>query len=240
MSKAAVSRLVTLFGSRILETRDFRGDDEVVVAPADFHAVALALRDDADLAMDHFIDLTAVDFPEREPDAPRFDVVLHMRASTKGHRVRVRTAVEDGAPLASLVDVWVGANWAEREIFDMFGIRFTGHPDLRRILMYDEFVGYPLRKDYPIDRAQPLVEYRETADLNKLAPFGIEEGQPFTRVRWEDRLAGEDAQVSPAIAVQQSQRRTISDSEVALTQQARLDADARAAALAAAAEPKGE
>lgn len=243
MSKAAVSRLVTLFGARILETRDFRGDDEVVVAPAEFHAVALALRDDADLAMDHFIDLTAVDFPEREPDAPRFDVVLHMRSSTKGHRIRVRTAVEDGAPLATLVDVWVGANWAEREIFDMFGIRFSGHPDLRRILMYEEFVGHPLRKDYPIDRAQPLVEYREIADLNKLAPFGIEEGQPFTRVRWEDRLAGpgEDAQVSPAIAVQQSQRRAISDSEVALTQQARLDAEVRAAAAAAAAaEPKGE
>lgn len=222
MSKAAVSRLSSLFAARILETRDFRGDDEVVVGKGDFHAVALALRDDAELAMDHFIDLTAVDYPEREPDGPRFDVVLHMRSSTKGHRVRVRTRLEDGESLPTLTDVWVGANWAEREVYDMFGIRFDGHPDLRRILMYDEFVGHPLRKDYPIDRAQPLVEYREASALTKLAPFGIEEGQPFARVRWEERLRGDDEQVSPAIAVQQGQKRNVSDSEIAVAQQARL------------------
>jgi NADH-quinone oxidoreductase subunit C len=234
MSKAAVSRLSTLFASRILETRDFRGDDEIVVAKKDFHDVALALRDDADLVMDHFVDLTAVDYPEREPDGPRFDVILHMRSSSKKHRIRVRTRVGDTESVPTLTDVWVGANWAEREIFDMFGIRFDGHPDLRRILMYDEFIGHPLRKDYPIDRAQPLVEYRETSDLNKLAPFGIEEGQPFSRVRWDDRLAGEDAQVSPSIAVQTGQKRTLSDSEIAVSQKATLDAKA------AVTEQKGE
>jgi NADH-quinone oxidoreductase subunit C len=235
MSKAAVSRLVTLFSARILETRDFRGDDEVTVAPSDFHAVARALRDDAELAMDHFIDLTAVDYPEREPEGPRFDVILHMRSSTKGHRVRVRTRIADTETLPTLTDVWVGANWAEREIFDMFGIRFDGHPDLRRILMYDEFIGHPLRKDYPIDRAQPLVEYRETDDLHKLAPFGIEEGQPFSRVRWDDRLQGDDAQVSPSIALQQRQRRMLSDSEIAVAQQANLATPATPAP-----ETKGE
>lgn len=232
MSKAAVSRLGALFSARILETRDFRGDDEVVVSPSDFHAVALALRDDAELAMDHFVDLTAVDYPEREPEGPRFDLVLHMRSSEKRHRVRVRTRLEDGQTIATLTDVWAGADWAEREIFDMFGIRFDGHPDLRRILMYDEFVGHPLRKDYPIDRAQPLVEYREADTLHKLAPFGIEEGQPFARVRWDDRLQGDDAQVSPSIALQQGQRRMLSESEIAVAQQAKL--------VSPAPETKGE
>ena len=83
----------------------------------------------------------------------------------------------------------------------MFGIKFKGHPDLRRILLYEEFVGHPLRKDYPIDKAQPLVPYREVSEIDKLAPFGIEEGQPFARIDWESRLAGRDEQVSPAIGV---------------------------------------
>ncbi|MGB5704298.1 MAG: NADH-quinone oxidoreductase subunit C, partial [Polyangiales bacterium] len=117
-----------------------------------------------------------------------------------------------------------GANWAEREVFDMFGIEFQDHPDLRRILLYEEFIGHPLRKDYPIDKAQPLVPYREVTDITKLPPFGIEEGQPFARIDWEARLAGGDHQVSPAIGVQQGQRRTLSDSEAAQQIQARIDA----------------
>ena len=112
----------------------------------------------------------------------------------------------------------------------MFGIPFKGHPDLRRILMYEEFEGHPLRKDYPIDRAQPLVPYRDTDEIDKLPPFGIEEGQPFARIDWEARLAGRDQQVSPAIGLQQGQRRTLSDSEAAEQLQRKL----------AAAKEKGE
>ena len=216
MSKAAVARLEALLGAKILAKDDFRGDDEVLVADSDWLAVATAARRDAELAMDHFIDLTAIDFPEREPDEPRFDVLLSVRSSKTNQRIRLRTRVADGRSVASVVSLWAGANWAEREVFDMFGIRFEGHPDLRRILMYDEFVGHPLRKDYPIDRAQPLVEYREVDGVHKLPPFGIEEGQPFSRIRWEDRLRGE-AQVSPSIALQQGQRRALSDSAIAAT-----------------------
>jgi NADH-quinone oxidoreductase subunit C len=146
-----------------------------------------------------------------------------MRSTQKRHRIRVRTRIADGEKLASLSAVWAGANWAEREIWDMFGIKFTGHPDLRRILLYEEFEGHPLRKDYPIDRVQPLVPYRDVADVRKLAPFGIEEGQPFARINWEERLEGRDAQVSPAIAVQTGQRRALSDSEIAEEQHQRLD-----------------
>lgn len=226
MSKAAVARLKTLLGDRVLETSDFRGDDEIIVAPKDWLETAKLLRDDEALAFDHFCDLTAIDYPEREPEGPRFDVVLLMRSLSKKQRIRVRTRIADGQQLATVSEVWAGANWAEREVYDMFGIRFAEHPDMRRILMYEEFVGYPLRKDYPIDRVQPLVPYRDVPEVRKQAPFGIEEGQPFGRVRWEDRLAGRDTQVSPSIGVQVGQRRALSDSEIAEEQQKTLGAEA--------------
>ena len=210
MSQAAVAHLVANFGDRVLAQADFRGDDEVAVASADWHEVALFLREDDSLCMDHFMDLTAVDHPERDP---RFDVLLIVRSSKNGDRVRIRTALPQDQSLVTLTDVWAGTNWAEREVFDMFGIDFQGHPDLRRILMYEEFEGHPLLKDYPIDRAQPLVPYRTVQGVHKLPPFGIEEGQPFARVDWEARLAGGDRQVSPSIALQQGQRQALSDSE---------------------------
>jgi NADH-quinone oxidoreductase subunit C len=222
MSQAVVARLESLLGDRVLAKDAFRGDDEITVAPQTWLEVAKLLKDDPELAFDHFGDLTAVDYPEREPDGPRFDVVLYMRSTTKRHRIRIRTRIADGQELATLSDVWAGANWAEREVWDMFGIKFSGHPDLRRILLYEEFEGHPLRKDYPIDRVQPLVPYRDVPEVRKLAPFGIEEGQPFARISWEERLAGRDAQVSPAIAVQVGQKRTLSDSEIAEQQHDRL------------------
>jgi NADH-quinone oxidoreductase subunit C len=94
-------------------------------------------------------------------------------------------------------------------VFDLFGVRFQNHPDLRRILMYDEFVGHPLRKDYPIEQTQPLVPYRDVGAA-KLAPFGPDEGNPFGRIDWLARMAGRNQQVSPAIAVQQGQQPALS------------------------------
>jgi NADH-quinone oxidoreductase subunit C len=236
MSQAVVDRLNTQFAERVLETSDAFGDHEVVVAVKDWNDVAQHMKDDVDLQMDHFIDLTAVDYPERE--SARFDLLLMLRSSVTGARIRVRTHVKEGEEPGTLSGDWSGANWAEREIWDMFGIKFKGHPDLRRILLYEEFVGHPLRKDYPIDKAQPLVPYREVDTIDKLPPFGIEEGQPFARIDWESRLAGGDNQVSPAIGVQQGQRRTLSDSEAAQQIQARIAE--RMAEQAAAAKPSEE
>ena len=231
MSKSAIARLKAQFGDKILSTSDFRGDDSCYVAPADWLAVATFARDDEQLKMNMFTDLTAVDYPEREPDEPRFELVLMVRSLEKNHRVIVKTKVADGATPATLVGVWAGANWAEREVFDMFGIRFKDHPDLRRILMYDEFEGYPLRKDYPIDRVQPIVEYRDSNEMTKQAPFGIEEGQPFARIDWEARLgADKPTQVSPAIAQQQGETRALSDSAAAQLLEAKLLAKRAAAA----------
>ncbi|MGB5283607.1 MAG: NADH-quinone oxidoreductase subunit C [Polyangiales bacterium] len=222
MSQAVVDRLSAEFGDRILETSDAFGDHEVRVAVKDWVEVAQFMKDDEAVQMDHFIDLTAIDYPERE--SARFDVTLTMRSSGNSARIRVRTQVKDGEEPGTLSGVWAGANWAEREVWDMFGIKFKGHPDMRRILLYEEFVGHPLRKDYPIDKAQPLVPYREVSEIEKLPPFGIEEGQPFARIDWESRLAGRDHQVSPSIGVQQGQRRTLSDSEAAEQIQARIEA----------------
>jgi NADH-quinone oxidoreductase subunit C len=222
MSQAVVDRLSAEFGDRILETSDAFGDHELRVAVKDWVEVAQFMKDDEAVQMDHFIDLTAIDYPERE--SARFDVTLTMRSSGNSARIRVRTQVKDGEEPGTLSGVWAGANWAEREVWDMFGIKFKGHPDMRRILLYEEFVGHPLRKDYPIDKAQPLVPYREVSEIEKLPPFGIEEGQPFARIDWESRLAGRDHQVSPSIGVQQGQRRTLSDSEAAEQIQARIEA----------------
>jgi NADH-quinone oxidoreductase subunit C len=125
--------------------------------------------------------------------------------------VRLKTRVREDESVATLSKVWQGADWTEREVYDMFGIKFEGHPDLRRILMYEEFKGYPLRKDYPINKTQPLVEYRDIGP-SKLAPFGADEGNPFGRIDWLQRLGGGDRQVSPAIGVQQGQKKNLSSS----------------------------
>jgi NADH-quinone oxidoreductase subunit C len=137
-------------------------------------------------------------------------VLLLVRSMVTGHRVRIKTRVRDNEALDSLITVWKGADWTEREVFDMFGIKFAGHPDLRRILMYEEFEGHPLRKDYPIERTQPLVPYRDVEGTEKLAPFGVEEGQPYNRIDWLARMSGRNLQVSPAIALQQEQREALS------------------------------
>jgi NADH-quinone oxidoreductase subunit C len=209
MSQKVLARLKARFGDAILETDSFRGDDEALVGPDNWLAVARYLRDDTECAMNHFIDLTVVDYPEREPATPRFEVLLFVRSLGKNHRVRIKTRVRDGEELDTLTGIWEGANWTEREAYDMFGVKFRGHPDLRRILMYDEFIGYPLRKDYPINKTQPLIPYREVPPA-KLAPFGPDMGNPYGRIDWLARMAGRNLQVSPAIAVQQGQRPALS------------------------------
>ncbi|MEO1995934.1 MAG: NADH-quinone oxidoreductase subunit C [Planctomycetaceae bacterium] len=93
------------------------------------------------------------------PSESRFAVVYHFYSLKHKHRLRLVVPVEESDPeLDSLTSLWAGANWLEREIWDMYGIRFSGHPDLKRILMYEEFEGHPLRKDYPVNKRQPLIE----------------------------------------------------------------------------------
>ena len=158
--QAILARLRERLGDRVRETQEFRGDYTAVIV-RDAVADALALcRDDALLRFDLLVDVTAVDylkFPGRE-DGPRFEVVYHLYSTEHNHRVRLKARVEeDDAWVPTATGLWPIANWLEREIWDMFGIRFDGHPDLRRLLLYEEFVGHPLRKDYPVNRRQPLI-----------------------------------------------------------------------------------
>ncbi len=189
MSLRVLETLKEKFGDAIVETHSEFGDDTAVVRPERWKEICRFLRDDPSTAFDMFIDLCAVDYPDR---APRFEVVLHLYSVGKKHRVRLKSRVGDaegeGAEIDTVADIWIGANWFERETYDLMGISFKGHPDLRRILMYPEFEGHPLRKDYPANKTQPLVPYRTEEEaglpLDKQAPFGIDEGMPFGRRVW--------------------------------------------------------
>ncbi|MEJ5301369.1 MAG: NADH-quinone oxidoreductase subunit C [Thermodesulforhabdaceae bacterium] len=106
------------------------------------------LKEDEELSFDLISDVTAVDYPDRNP---RFDVVYHIFSIKNGQRIRVKVPVGDGEGVESVTSVWRGAEWLEREVYDMFGITFYNHPDLRRILMEEDFKYYPLRKDFPLE-----------------------------------------------------------------------------------------
>jgi NADH-quinone oxidoreductase subunit C len=157
---ALVTHLTGMLPGATPAAADLVRGQAVIVLPRDGMLDAFRrLRDDADLAFDFLTDLTCVDYNGREP---RFEVIYQLTSLRHRHRLRVKVPVsESSAAVPSVAALWRSANWAEREVYDLFGITFTGHPDLRRILMYPEFEGHPLRKDYPLDRRQPLVPERD-------------------------------------------------------------------------------
>jgi NADH-quinone oxidoreductase subunit C len=128
----------------------YLGDWTVIVPVESVLAVLTYLRDAPDAAFDYLSDLTATDWPPRTSPG-RFDVLYMLYSTRLRHRVRVKTKAADGQPVPSATGVWAAANWFEREVFDMFGVNFTGHPDRRRILMPEDWQGYPQRKDYPLE-----------------------------------------------------------------------------------------
>jgi len=133
------------FGERIKETSTYLGQNFIVTTPDGAIPVLEYLKLEADF--DYLVDITAVDWPKR---AERFDLVWVVYSFPRNERVRIKTFVPDGFKPPTSVGVHLTANWLEREVFDMFGIEFDGHPDMRRILLPEEWLGYPLRKDYSI------------------------------------------------------------------------------------------
>ncbi|RRH76387.1 NADH-quinone oxidoreductase subunit C [Falsigemmobacter faecalis] len=123
-----------------------RGELTVEITPQSVVAFMEFLKNDLTCRFGTLVDITAIDWPER---AERFDVVYHLLSMHRNHRIRVKAAIAEDQMIASSVTVWPAANWFEREIFDMFGILFSGHPDLRRLLTDYGFRGFPLRKDFP-------------------------------------------------------------------------------------------
>ena len=143
------------YADAVLDTLMPQGDATAVIRPEFLTKVMEFLKNDSRLLFNILIDITALDFLGRKP---RFDVVYHLLSLPFNRRVRIKVPVEEDEPVVdSLTPLWACANWLEREVWDMFGIRFAGHPDLKRILMYEEFEGHPLRKDYPIQKRQPLI-----------------------------------------------------------------------------------
>ena len=150
-----LERLLAEYRDAVRATHAQHGDATASVDRGSVVEVLAFLREDTDCAFEMLTDLTAVDLLGEEP---RFEVVYHLYSVARNHRLRVKARVpEDDPVLASACPLWPSANWMEREVFDLYGIRFDGHPDLRRILLYDEFEGHPLRKDYPKEKRQPLI-----------------------------------------------------------------------------------
>ena len=130
----------------VLEYNVIFGELNIEVAPSNIVAFIEFLKTDSSCRFSTLVDITAVDYPGREK---RFDVVYHLLSMYQNHRVRLRMAIREEDTVASIVDVHPSANWFEREIYDMFGLLFSGHPDLRRLLTDYGFRGHPLRKDFP-------------------------------------------------------------------------------------------
>jgi NADH-quinone oxidoreductase subunit C len=151
------------FGSGIAEASTYVGQAYMVVDASVVYQVLQLLRDDE--GFDYCVDITAVHYPKREQ---QFDVVWILYSFPHNQRIRVKTLLKDGETAPSVTSLWSTSNWLEREVFDMFGIRFEGHPDLKRILLPDGWQGYPLRKDYGI-----LQQDTEWVKIN----LGIESGQ---------------------------------------------------------------
>lgn len=144
----------------VAEVIEFRGETTIVVPRELLRATAEQCRGDAKLQYNLLTDATCVD---RYPVEPRFELIYHLVSIPRREKVRLRVRVSGNDPVVdSLVPVWPGANWLEREIFDLFGIRFTGHPDLRRILLPEDWEGHPLRRDYPVEG------YRDVPNMGEI------------------------------------------------------------------------
>jgi NADH-quinone oxidoreductase subunit C len=148
-ASVVVERLKAWNAQAVAQVIEYRGETTIVVPRELLRTAAQQCRDNPELAFNMLSDVTCVD---RFPIEPRFELNYQLVSLDRRARVRLRTSVSTDQPIVdSMVPVWGGANWLEREVFDLFGIRFNGHPDLRRILLPEEFEGFPLRRDFPVE-----------------------------------------------------------------------------------------
>lgn len=146
------------FPDDVISVADQAGDPAVYVKKSSVKPVLSALKTDSGFNFNLLADLFAVDYLFWEEKENRFEIIYNLYSISKNHRLFVKVPVAEKDPvLESVVTVWPAANWFEREVWDMFGVKFTGHPNLKRILMYEEFQGHALRKDYPYNKRQPLI-----------------------------------------------------------------------------------
>jgi len=154
-----LQQIQAMLGAKVLSAGQSCGDDVIVLERAGLRESFRSLKEEGELSFNFLSDITAVDYWQKQE--PRFEVVYQLTSLTRRRRLRVRVGVPESDPVVdSLTPLWRGANFLEREVWDLYGIRFSDHPDLRRILLYDEFTGHPLRKDYPVNLCQPRVPER--------------------------------------------------------------------------------
>ncbi len=192
--EALLARVEDALGDKLVSSKIAVGEVTIEVKPEDWLDVALTLRDEPGLAFDILMDLCGVDYSAYKEGAwegARFAVVAHLLSVAKNHRLRVRAfCADDEMPvIASLVDTWPAVNWFEREAFDLYGIVFEGHPDLRRILTDYGFIGHPFRKDFPVSGH---VEMRYDPDLKRVIyqPVSIDPREITPRIVREDNYGG--------------------------------------------------
>jgi NADH-quinone oxidoreductase subunit C len=192
--EAIQAAVVAALGDKLKRSSIALGEVEVVVASEDYRAVAQALRDAPGCKFEQLIDLCGVDYSEYKGGAyegPRFCVVLQLLSVSLNQRLRLKVfATDDSMPtLLSVTDVWAAADWYEREAFDLFGIMFDGHNDLRRILTDYGFIGHPFRKDFP---TSGYVEMRYDAEQARVVyqPVTIESREITPRIIREDNYGG--------------------------------------------------
>jgi NADH-quinone oxidoreductase subunit C len=183
---ALTEGLKTRFADRAVEVADARGELTLIAAPADLLFVAGTLRDDPSLAFEQLVDLCGLDYRDYgngRHAGPRYAVVYHLLSVSLNHRLRLKVfAADDDLPAVdSVVGIWPSANWFEREAFDLYGIVFPGHPDLRRILTDYGFIGHPFRKDFPLSG---FVEMRYDPEQKRVIyqPVTIEPRETVPRV----------------------------------------------------------
>ena len=170
-------RLKQEFGESVLSTGEYMGQASASIRKDDVLSICLYLRDTSDMAFSYLRDLTAVDYLGKRDI--RFEMVYHLYSLSNRHMIRLKAPVEESdCSIDSVCPVWSGADWHERECFDLFGITFRGHPDMRRILMPEDWEGHPLRKDYPVEGPGSEHEwpgYREV----------LEKAERFKEFQWD-------------------------------------------------------
>src|SRR5215469_3418455 len=172
MAQDIFNSLEKSFGEKLKDKTKFRGETTYVIEQADLRDIAKFCRDE--LSLDYLLDITSIDNFGEEP---RFEIIYHLYSMPHAAHLRLKLTVpEKIAAVASVSDIWPTANWHEREIYDMMGLRFDGHPDLRRILMWDGYPYFPLRKDFPLEGLRS--EMPDVA-FTKVTPL---EGGPFVTV----------------------------------------------------------
>jgi NADH-quinone oxidoreductase subunit C len=171
-TEEALSLLEKSFGDKIHDKAEFRGETSYTIAANDLREISGFCRDE--LSFDYLIDITSID---NFSDEPRFEIVYHLYSMPQAAHLRLRLKVpEEAGAVDTVSDIWLTANWHEREIYDMMGIKFNGHPDLRRILMWDGYPFFPLRKDFPLEG---LPSEMPDVAFTKVTPL---EGGPFVTV----------------------------------------------------------